>query len=188
MEARRWLLPFTHGVDMRAIETAISFAANAGVTLVAASLLSAPNTPRSRGVRLEHIAQSNDFLEAVQHLATRYRVHVEHYEIVTHDVLQSIALLALEQRCDSIVLVTFERYDVLLRALELKHLLADPPTPLLLIHLPVQARNSLLQRLSTKFLSWLRKPAGAQGGAGAFLEGQAMKGPLWIGAKEHYQR
>ncbi len=182
MEARRWLLPFTHGVDMRAIETAVRFAESAGAMLVSVSLLSAPDKPRSQGIRLEHIAQSNDFLEAVQHLATRYRVPVERHEIVTRDVLQSIALFAREQCCDSIVLVTIEREDVLLQARELKHLLADPPTSLMLIRLPAEARYSPLRQLGTRVLSWLR---GSQNGARMEPEAAAVEEPLWIRMEEH---
>ncbi len=189
MEARRWLLPFTHGVDMRAIETAVRFAESAGAMLVSVSLVEcrfiehvAPDKPRSQGIRLEHIAQSNDFLEAVQHLATRYRVPVERHEIVTRDVLQSIALFAREQRCDSIVLVTIEREDVLLQARELKHLLANPPTSLMLIRLPAEARYSPLRQLGTRVLSWLR---GSQNGARMEPEAAAVEEPLWIRMEEH---
>jgi len=61
MKTSRWLLPFTFGVDMRAIDYAVSLAGSAGATLVPVSLISAP----AKGARLEHIQQSKDFLEAV---------------------------------------------------------------------------------------------------------------------------
>ena len=34
----RWLLPFTHGVDMRAIDYLVSLAENNGATLIPVSL------------------------------------------------------------------------------------------------------------------------------------------------------
>jgi hypothetical protein len=60
----RWLLPFTYGVDMRAIDYLVSLAENNGATLIPVSLISVPNHSRSGGARLEHIQQSKDFLEA----------------------------------------------------------------------------------------------------------------------------
>src|SRR5207248_5017010 len=71
METRRCLLPFTHGVNMQAIDYAVSLAGSSGATLVAVSLVSVPQAPRPRGARLEHIQQSKDFLEAVKWKATR---------------------------------------------------------------------------------------------------------------------
>ncbi len=53
----RWLLPFTQGVDMRAIDYLVSLAQNNGATLIPVSLVSVPNESRSRGARLEHIRQ-----------------------------------------------------------------------------------------------------------------------------------
>src|SRR5260370_774174 len=72
MKTPRWLLPFTHGVDTAAIEYAVRLAESAGATLVPVSLISAP----PKGARLEHIQQSKDFLEAVQHKAERFQVPV----------------------------------------------------------------------------------------------------------------
>jgi hypothetical protein len=44
MEEARWLLPFTFGVDMKAIDLAIDLAAYAGAMLIAVSLISEPHT------------------------------------------------------------------------------------------------------------------------------------------------
>ena len=71
MESRRWLFPFTHGVDMRAIDTVVRLAGDEGVTLVAISLIAVPPERWSQGARLEHIQQSKDFLEAVKWKAIR---------------------------------------------------------------------------------------------------------------------
>lgn len=157
METRRWLLPFTHGVNMQAIECAVSLARSGGAALVAVSLVSVPVVPRSQGARLEHIQQSKDFLEAVRCEASRYKVPTERYEVFTSNVQQSLSLLAHDQRCDGIVLVTTEKKDDLLEANEVKHLLAAPPAPLLLIRLPMSTQRIWTQPLITRFLSWLRR-------------------------------
>ncbi|BCL83695.1 hypothetical protein ccbrp13_61600 [Ktedonobacteria bacterium brp13] len=51
MKTPRWWLPFTHGVDMRAIDCVVRLAESAGATLVAASLISVS----PHGARLERI-------------------------------------------------------------------------------------------------------------------------------------
>ena len=89
MEAPRWLLPFTYGVDMQAIDNVVSLAKSTGSTLVAASLISAPSKAGLQGARLEHIQQSKDFLEAVMWKAARYEVQVERHEVFTADVMRS---------------------------------------------------------------------------------------------------
>ncbi len=60
----RFLLPFTYGVEMDTIEAAVLLAASHHATHVPFSLILTPQT-RGKGVRLEHIQQSKDFLEAV---------------------------------------------------------------------------------------------------------------------------
>jgi hypothetical protein len=96
MKMPRWLLPFTYGVDTAAIECVVRLAESAGATLVAVSLISNP----SKGARLEHIQQSKDFLEVVQHKTARYQVPVERYEVFTTDVLQSLTTLVHERRVE----------------------------------------------------------------------------------------
>jgi hypothetical protein len=155
MNVPRWLLPFTHGVDMGAIDSIVRFAQSAGATLVPMTLIAVPDERRSRGARLEHIQQSKDFLEAVQFKAARLQVTVERYEVFTGDVLQSIALLVQDLRCDSIVLVTSEQQEMLLRASELKRLLMEPPASLVLMRLP--ARTGRTQTLVSRFLPWVRR-------------------------------
>ncbi len=125
MTTLRWLLPFTWGVDMAAIDSVVHLAQSGGISLVAVSLVSVPDRPGGRGARLEHIQQSKDFLEAVQFKAARLEVPVERYEVFTGDVLQSIALLVQDLRCDGIVLVSQRAGDVLLRPREFKRLLLE---------------------------------------------------------------
>jgi Universal stress protein family len=153
----RWLLPFTHGVDMRAIDYLVSLAENNGATLIPVSLVSVPNESRSGGARLEHIQQSKDFLEAVQYKAARLQVPLERYEVFTSDVIQSITMLVRDLHCDGIVMVAVERREVLLRTHELKQLLMEPPTSLVLIRLPAHPQKARAFYLGTRLLSWLRR-------------------------------
>ncbi len=151
----RWLLPFTHGVDMRAIDYVVRFAESHRVTLVPVSLVSVPREPRSRGARLEHIQQSKDFLEAVQYKAARLQVPLERYEVFTGDVIQSITMLVHDLHCDGIVTVAIEKKEALLRTPELKRLLTEPPTSLVLIRLPAHSQKTQASHLGARFLSWL---------------------------------
>jgi Universal stress protein family len=116
----RWLLPFTHGVDMRAIDYLVSLAENNGATLIPVSLVSVPTESRSAGARLEHIQQSKDFLEAVKYKAARLQVPLERYEVFTSDVTQSITMLVHDLQCDGIVMVAMEHKEISLHKHELK--------------------------------------------------------------------
>jgi hypothetical protein len=153
MNTRRWLLPFTHGVDMQALDSAISLVESAGTMLVALSLVTVPEAHRSRGARLEHIQQSKDFLEAVKWKAARRQILVEYHEVFTGDVLGSIATLMHDLSCDSMILVINGKYDMLLHAHELKHLLIEPPGSFILLRLPTPERP----HLGARSLSWLRQ-------------------------------
>jgi hypothetical protein len=153
----RWLLPFTHGVDMRAINYLVSLAENNGATLIPVSLISVPNHSRSAGARLEHIQQSKDFLEAVKYTSARLQVAVERYEVFTSDVIQSITTLVHDLHCDGIVMVAIEHKEVLLRTHELKQLLVEPPASLVLIRLPARSQEAGAFYLGARLLSWLRR-------------------------------
>ena len=153
----RWLLPFTHGVDMRAIDYLVSLAKNNGATLIPISLVYVPTESRSRGARLEHIQQSKDFLEAVKCKAARLQVPVERYEVFTSDAVQSITTLVHDLHCDGIVMVAIERKEVLLHAHELKQLLVEPPASLVLMRLPARSQEARAFYLGASFLSWLRR-------------------------------
>ena len=153
----RWLLPFTHGVDMRAIGYLVSLAENNGATLIPVSLISVQNNAGSGGARLEHIQQSKDFLEAVKYKAARLQVPVERYEVFTSDVMQSITTLVHDLHCDGIVMAAIEKKEVLLRAYELKQLLVEPPAALVLIRLPSRSQKVGALYLGASFCSRLRR-------------------------------
>jgi hypothetical protein len=183
MKTLRWLLPFMHGVDMRAIDSVVNLAASTGATLVAVSLISVPDKSRSGGARLEHIQQSKDFLEAVKWKAARYSVLIERYEVFTGNVLQSLTLLVHDQECDSIVLVTAEKRDMLLPALEVKHLLEEPPASLVLLRLPARAERTW--HPGTRFLTWLRRHGRQQDNIGQGTP-DIVEEPSWIRTEEHH--
>lgn len=164
MEKSRWFFPFTHGVDMHAIDQVVRLAEFRGATLVPVSLIHIPHEGRSQGVRLEHIQQSKDFLEAVQWKAVIYEVPVEHHEIFTYDVIQSITTLIYDLHCDNIVLVTRREEDVLLEVDLIRCLLASPPASLVLIRLPASTRRKVLPHLGNHVLSWLHRHWGHQHG------------------------
>ena len=162
----RWLLPFSQAVDMRAIECVVRMAESAGATLVAVSLISAP----PKGARLEHIQQSQDFLEAVRHKAERFEVPLERYEVFTADALQSLTTLVHERRCDGIVLVTGGEHSRLLRDEEVKRLLIKPPAALVLMRLSAPEGMTPAPSLSARFFAWWRGLLGQQDAAGQARE------------------
>lgn len=183
MKTPRWLLPFTFGVDMRSIEYVVRLAESAGATLIPVSLISAP----PKGARLEHIQQSQDFLEAVQHKAASYQVAIERYEVFTVDVLQSLKTLVHDMRCDGIVLVTSGEHTRLLQDKEVKQLLIEPPAALVLIHLSPIVGLSPAPRVSARFLSWWRGLWERQDATQMQdMEAPAVEEPLWIRTEQHH--
>jgi hypothetical protein len=184
MKTPRWLLPFTSGVDMRAIEYAVSLAESAGVTLVPVSLVSSP----PKGARLEHIQQSKDFLEAVQHKAARSQVSLERYEVFTTDALQSLTTLVHDLRCDGIVLVTSGGHTCLLQDKEVKHLLIAPPAALVLIRLPMHIGFTLTSRPTTRVFSRLHRRRGQREGAWQAQDAPVVEEPLWIRTEQHHTK
>ena len=183
MKIPRWLLPFTHGVDTAAIEYAVRLAESAGATLVPVSLISAP----PKGARLEHIQQSKDFLEAVQHKAERFQVPVERYEVFTADVIQSLTTLVHERRCEGIVLVTGGEHSRLLRDEEIKHLLIKPPAALVLIRLSAPIGLAPAPSLRARFFSWWRERLRQRDGSFQPQGAPDVEEPLWIRTEEHQQ-
>jgi hypothetical protein len=191
-DTSRWLLPFTHGVDMGAIDLVVDLAERAGATLIAVSLISEPRMPRSGGVRMEHIMQSKDFLEAVHWRADRYSVPVERYESFTADVMQSISLLVDDLHCDAIMLVTTGDREVFLQTHELKSLLERPPSQLLIIRMSVPPENAQPGSRVRRFLSWLHRLRGSGSQNADVSLGQSdvpeAEEPCWIRTEGCQQR
>src|SRR5690242_11885613 len=100
MKTTRLLLPFTHGVDVCAIDSALRLAKGYDAILVPLALIYVPEDGQAKGARLEHIQQSKDFLEVVKHKAARYGVPLERLEVYTSDIAQSIRIIASEMECE----------------------------------------------------------------------------------------
>ncbi|MBV9688172.1 MAG: universal stress protein [Ktedonobacteraceae bacterium] len=155
MKTARWLLPFTCGVDMQAIDAVVRLAEEGDATLVAVSLVSTQDPSGSKGVRLEHLQQSKDFLEAVKWKALRLGVPLEEREVYTVDVMQSMTTLVQELCCDALVLVSRSEREVLLRRSQLKRLFECPPTRLLMLRLAAQVEHVPAGHPGTRILTWL---------------------------------
>jgi hypothetical protein len=155
MKGTRFLLPFTHGVDMRAIEQAVLLAKGHEATLIPLALLYVPERRRAKGARLEHVQQSKDFLEATKYKAARHSVPVERFEVFTSDVVQSINLVASEMECEGILLFVGRRGGVLLDINEIKRLVELPICKLYVLHMQTNNRASITQMLRQRFSDWL---------------------------------
>ena len=151
MKTTRLLLPFVHGIDVSAIQQALLMAKGLEATLVPLSLIYVPERRRARGVRLEHVQQSKDFLEAVKHKAARYAVPVERLEVFTSDIVQSINLVADEMACEGILLFKGRKDGILLQVNEIKRLVEMPVCKLYIMHLQTEERESIAQRLRQRF-------------------------------------
>jgi len=151
------LLPFTHGVDMCAIEQALLLAKGRQATLVPLALIHVPEQRRAKGARLEHVQQSKDFLEAVKHKAARYAVPIERFEVFTADVVQSINTIAGDLECEGILLFVGRKDGILLQASEIKRLMETTACRLYILRLGTSEDEGLIQKLLKGFLSWSRK-------------------------------
>ena len=166
-KARRWLLPFTTGVDLPTIASALRLADVGGATLVAVSFLA---TPGEHGARLELIQQSKDFLEAIRSNALRLSIPSECYEVFTSDVLASMTTQIRDLACGSIVLASRGEETLLLQTPEMQQLVLRPPASLVLVRfsphvnsgrsgLVVSAVRASLSRLKEfPLLAYLPKP------------------------------
>jgi hypothetical protein len=190
MKRLRWLLPFTCGVDMHALDYVVQLAASGGAELVAVSIMTIPQEQQSRGVRLDYIQQSKDFLEAVYWIAARSHVTVEYHEITTTDVIQHIRLLIHDLHCDGIVLVSKRGKESLLRMEELKLLLVEPPAPLVILRLSGEVEESCIHRLQCWFKSWRRSLKCGRDRSVLDVPPPSSESdePLWIRAEERNRR
>ena len=151
MKTTRLLLPFVHGVDKFAIEQAILLAKSHQATLVPLVLIYVPEERRTKGVRLEHVQQSLDFLETVKQKSDWYAVSIERLEVLTSHIVHSINLVANEMECDGILLFVSQKGGILLPAIEIKHLMEMPACKLYVTRLPTIERVSFAQALRQRF-------------------------------------
>ncbi len=155
MKTTRFLLPFVHGVDKYAIEQAVLLTKSHNATLVPLVLFYLPEERRKKGVRLEFLQQSIDFLETVKQKADWYSVQTEKLEVFTSDVVQSINLVAGEMECEGILLFVSKRGGILLRIEQIKEVMEMPVCKLYLTHLPTDESKSSIQALYLRFSRWL---------------------------------
>lgn len=155
MKTTRFLLPFVHGVDKFAIEQAILLAKSHQATLVPLVLICIPEERRKKGVRLEYLQQSKDFLETVKHKADWYSVQIERLEVFTSDVVQSINLVASEMECEGILLFVNYKGGILIQLSEIKRLMQMPVRKLYVLRLPTHERVNFAHELRRHFSHWL---------------------------------
>lgn len=163
MKTTRFLLPFVHGVDKFAIEQAILLAKSHQATLVPLVLIHVPEERRKKGVRLEYLQQSKDFLETVKQKAEWYSVQIERLEVFTSDVVQSINLVASEMECEGILLFVNHKGGILLELHEIKCLMEISVRKLYVLRLPTNERVNFAHELRRHFSSWLNGRSWRQG-------------------------
>jgi len=154
MKTIRFLLPFVHGVDLRAIEQALVFAKSHEARLVPLAHIREPEQ-RRKGVRLEYIQQSKDFLETGKHKAARYAVPIERLEVFTSDVVGSINLVAGAMECEGILLFIGRKGGIPLQHQEIKGLLEMPSCELNIIQVQAHSPESFIDKLCQRFSDWL---------------------------------
>jgi hypothetical protein len=160
--ATRLLLPFTHGVNILAIEQAILLAKSLDATLIPLAVIHVPQERRAKGARLEHIQQSKDFLEAVKYKAARYDVPVERFEVFTSDNVHSINIVAREQMCEGILLFLRGKNSVLLQEDEIKRLLKTAVSKLFVLHMQSINNKGSAQTFRERLANWLSRRGRSQ--------------------------
>jgi len=104
MEQKRFLLPFTCDVDVKALHHVLQLVKMHNATLVALALIPLAEQQRPDDVRLEHLQQVQDFLAVLHTQADIHAVHIEEYEIYTYDVPGSIGRYTQHLHCQRILL------------------------------------------------------------------------------------
>ena len=93
---------------MDTIEAVVLLAASHHAPLVPLFLILTPQT-RGKGVCLEHIQQSKDFLEAVRRKVFWHHVPLERFEMYSGARVQRLFVLVDQLGCDGILLVLHGR-------------------------------------------------------------------------------
>jgi hypothetical protein len=138
------LLPFTHGVDMYALEYAVHLAKNSEAEIIAVSFI-ARAKEALKAVRLEHIQQSRDFEVALSNKSDNYGVPLSYVEIMTRDVVREINHLVQEHECEGILLFVRNGRGVLLQTREIKQLMVEAMCKLYIVRLPSGEGRKALQ-------------------------------------------
>ncbi|HTK06168.1 MAG TPA: hypothetical protein VL485_03285 [Ktedonobacteraceae bacterium] len=131
----RLLLPFTHTVEVEAIDDAMRVAVAQSATLVPLSLSVSPDGQTQRCGGPETLAQTRHFHAVTQTLARHYHVSLERLEISSHDPLRSIIALAGEYRCDAILIFLRAGQGVMLETSLLRQLMEQSTCNLYFVRL-----------------------------------------------------
>lgn len=156
----RLLLPFTFGVEMDVLETLVLLASNQRATLIPLSLISLPSTKR-KGVRLELIQQSKDFLEAVRKIAARHHVPLEPVEALTPHAAHSILLSVEQLHADAILLATRGTRGSLLDMEMIEQLIESKPCSLFVVSFPPKKSDRWRARVRRRFANVWPQSTGA---------------------------
>jgi len=100
---KRLLLPFTHGVDGKAIDHVLLFAKGADTIIITLALI--PVIPKTEEVRPERIQQAKDFLEMIYAKSINYGVLLEKYEIFANNILETTLASVSTMDCQGIILL-----------------------------------------------------------------------------------
>ncbi len=152
MEQKRFLLPFTNDVDVKALHSVLQLAKIHNATLVALALVPLSAQQRPEDVRLEYIQQVQDFLAVLQTQADIHSVRIEECELYTYDVLTSINCYTQHLHCQR-VLLSYEGEKVhFLHPHEAQQLRLSSSSPLHIIYTEPkkQERRGLLHALATQ--------------------------------------
>jgi hypothetical protein len=166
----RLLLPFTFGGEMDTIEAAILLVASHHAALVLLSDSYASD--ERKGVRLEHIQQSKDFLEVVQRKAFRHPVPFKRFEVFTGARVQRLCVKVDLLGCDGIQLVLRGRIGSVLDAEMMEQRMAMRFCPLYLISLPTR-ELAWISRIRERISHW--RPGHRMGRRSAHARQPALK-------------
>lgn len=164
----RLLLPFTSGVEMDVLDSLVRFASHQHATLIPLSLVPLPAKKR-KGVRLELLQQSKDFLEAVHYKAERHQLPTEPVELFTRDVVESILAYAEQVHCDGILLAARPTRGSLLDMETIQQLLQAHPCALFVVYFPAKKRGNWLRKGRASLARWWpgeQEPRASQRDAG----------------------
>ena len=156
MRMIRLLLPFTYGVDAKAIDHVIYFAKTSHATLVALALV--PTSPaQGDAARLERIEQARDFLETISTKAAVAQVNVELRECYSSDLAECIVSSLQEAACEGLVMLSDDHKTYFLSEDEAQAIQQDSPCPLYRLSMhqkkkaPVQQHRQPLSHLWSRF-------------------------------------
>ena len=135
---KRFLLPFTGGINSLALAYAVQLAEQYHATLVPLALI--PQCDQ-QNVRLELIQQAQDFLEMTRRKASRRQVSLESSQLYTRNVLCSIEAFAREMHCEAVLLFLSKKEDILLSRPYIHALMEEATCNMHFVLLPEKKRG-----------------------------------------------